>query len=222
VTAIRRSPEGARLRRIAGPRDARVLVLLLHGGTEDGNDRAVPLWWPPALRMAQFAPALRRTDPGAAVFLLWNAVKGWADGTPPVRDARWALDELAGTYPGTPIVLLGHSMGGRAGVRVLGTPAVAGLVGLAAWLPADEPSPARPADGQRAPLVLIHGAGDGEVPITEARRWANSAGRGNTGEAPPVRFVTIPHGEHTMLRQASLWHRLAARGVGWVAAGSDN
>ena len=36
----------------------------------------------------------------------------------PVHDAKWALTQLRDQHRGAPIALLGHSMGGRAALRV--------------------------------------------------------------------------------------------------------
>ncbi|WP_051266691.1 alpha/beta hydrolase [Nakamurella lactea] len=214
MTATQRSADGARLRRLAGPADPDRIVLLLHGGDEGINRRRVPLLWPPALRMALFAPTLLRADSRRAVYLLWNAQQGWDDGGPPVRDARWALAQLRDRCPGRPIVLVGHSMGGRVGARVLAETGVAGMVGLAAWLPAGET--ASPPVGRR--VMLVHGAADRTVPAADGARWARRAA---TGPPDAVPFLRLTDGEHTMLRGWASWHRLAARGVGWVAAGAS-
>lgn len=199
------------LRRLAGPAGPPdTVVLLLHGGDESANTARVPPWWPPALRMLAFGPAIRRARPAAAVYLLWNAGKGWSQGGPPVRDARWALGELRRLHPGTPIVLGGHSMGGRVGARVLADPDVAGLVGLAPWLPAGEPVP----DLTGRAVVLLHGEADRTIAIADTRQWAARAG----GQGC-VNFLAIDGGDHPMLRHFFRWHRLAARGVVTIAAG---
>lgn len=42
-------------------------------------------------------------------------------------------------FGATPVVMLGHSLGGRAAVRSAGAAGVRGVVALAPWLPEDEP-----------------------------------------------------------------------------------
>ena len=88
---------------------------MLHGGqqnsTDDVSDRHAS-WW----RLALMARGLRRfaRKNDLSLHLLQYRVRGWngSDDPAPVRDARWALDRLQDRYPGVPVVLVGHSMGG--------------------------------------------------------------------------------------------------------------
>jgi alpha-beta hydrolase superfamily lysophospholipase len=116
-------------------------VLVLHGG-KAGSRAPVTgrsLSW-------QRAAALGRTlgrslhDEGVAVRLLRYRSVGWnGDGAEKVADAHWALDEVGGSLGDLPVVLVGHSMGGRAACRVADHPQVRGVVALAPWLPPDDP-----------------------------------------------------------------------------------
>jgi pimeloyl-ACP methyl ester carboxylesterase len=55
---------------------------------------------------------------GTAIWLLRNRVRGWNEpDQDAVRDARWVLGELRRHHPEAAIVLVGHSMGGRAALR---------------------------------------------------------------------------------------------------------
>ena len=55
------------------------------------------------------------TAAGPAVHLLRYRYRGWnASAADPVLDTTWALEEIASRHPGGPVVLVGHSMGGRA------------------------------------------------------------------------------------------------------------
>jgi pimeloyl-ACP methyl ester carboxylesterase len=116
----------------------RAAVLVLHGGQEESTapaTRRYPAYW----RMIPFARDLSRA-PGVAVWQLCNTYRGWNEpDRHPVTDARQALDELRRTYPDVPVVLVGHSMGGRVGLRVADDPAVAGVCALAPWTPEGEP-----------------------------------------------------------------------------------
>lgn len=116
----------------------RAVVLVLHGGQETSK-RPATRWYPAYWRMIPFARALRRV-PGLAVWQLCNTYRGWnAPDLDPVADARQALDELRRTHPDVPVALVGHSMGGRVGLRVADDPAVAGVCALAPWTPEGEP-----------------------------------------------------------------------------------
>jgi alpha-beta hydrolase superfamily lysophospholipase len=60
----------------------------------------------------------------------------------PLRDASWALDEIAQRLGRRlPTCLIGHSLGGRAALLSVGAPRVRSAVALAPWvLPTDMPS----------------------------------------------------------------------------------
>src|SRR3954451_3412657 len=92
---------------------------------------------------------------GLSTWLLRYAVRGWNGGAP-VADARWALDEVRRELGDVPVVLLGHSMGGRTAVHVADDPSVVGVVALAPWLPAGEGIAAL----SGTPLVAAHGRRD--------------------------------------------------------------
>lgn len=113
------------------------VALVLHGGrahsTESGENSRLA-----RLRMLPFARAL--TGSGVAAYLLRYRFRGWnAPRKDPVRDAHWALEEIARRHAGTPVVLVGHSMGGRAALTAAGAPNVIAVSALAPWLDASDP-----------------------------------------------------------------------------------
>ncbi|GAA3048188.1 alpha/beta hydrolase [Streptomyces roseofulvus] len=178
-------------------------VLLLHGGRADGLE-APPFPNLPALRMRPFAEALRRAARGRAVLVAEGRYRhrGWnGERADAARDAESALAALRDRFGQIPVVLVGHSMGGRAALAVAGDPAVRGVVALAPWCPPGEP--VAHLAGRR--LYLLHDETDR---VTAARdSWAfvtraREAGADATG-------VPMPVGGHTMLRGARLWHRRA-------------
>lgn len=127
-----------RLEPVGAPR-ARpaAVVLVLHGGqahsTESGERKGLAY-----RRMLPFARTLARRGP--AVYVLRYRVRGWNS---PARDAlvdaRWATAALVERHPGVPVVLLGHSMGGRAALAAAGAPNVAAVCALAPWLDGSDP-----------------------------------------------------------------------------------
>ncbi|MCS0637785.1 alpha/beta hydrolase [Streptomyces sp. LP05-1] len=183
------------------PEAPRGAVLLLHGGRADGLGPP-PLVNLPGFRMRPFGSAIRRAPGGDGVLLgsVRYRLRGWnGDRADPVRDAREALAELE--FDG-PVVLVGHSMGGRTALRAAADPRVRGVVGLAPWCPPREP--VAHLAGKR--VLLLHDEADR---VTAARgSWAFLDRAGRAGAL--ARGVVMPAGGHTMLRGAADWHRLAA------------
>jgi dienelactone hydrolase len=191
-----------------GRHPSEAVVLVLHGGRELSTDpvRARQL---AVLRMIPFARRIARRGAGrVAVARLRYASRGWnaAAGSPaPVADAEWALQQLTERFPGLPIGLVGHSMGGRTALRIGGHPQVRGVVALAPWLPASEP--VSQLAGRR--VLLMHGSADR---MTSPAGTAAYAGRIEAADAA-VSLVTVYGEGHAMLRRAQLWHELTAQYV---------
>ena len=191
-------------------RAVRGVVLMLHGGRASSHDpvRSTNTSW---LRMLVLQRRLAgpANAAGVAVELLRYAERGWnADSGSepgPVRDGRWALRQVAERYGGVPVVLVGHSMGGRAVCRLADAHGVDGLVALAPWLAPGEPVNA--ARGQR--LMLAHGSMD---------RWTSPAGslewsvRAREVGAQVARFE-LPMVGHFMFARAGEWNGLVRRGT---------
>jgi dienelactone hydrolase len=191
-----------------GRRRAEAVVLVLHGGRELSTE-AVQARQLAVLRMIPFAHRIARRGGGrVAVARLRYASRGWnaSLGSPaPVADAEWALRQLTERFPGLPIGLVGHSMGGRTALRVGGHPQVRGIIALAPWLPGREPV------GQLAGrrVLLMHGSADRMT--SPAGTEAFAARLEAAGAA--VSLVSVAGEGHAMLRRAPLWHELAAQFV---------
>ncbi|GHJ37138.1 alpha/beta hydrolase [Streptomyces sp. TS71-3] len=114
----------------------------------------------------------------------------------------------AGGASGIPVVLVGHSMGGRAALSVAGAPGVRGVVALAPWCPLDEPV----AHLSGRTVFLLHDPADR---VTKAAgSWAFGERARDAGAH--VHTVEMPAGGHTMLRGARNWHRLTAQAVATI------
>ena len=187
----------------------RAVVLVLHGGMEHNLD-PVGRFQPAALRMVPFARAMRL--PGVEVWQLRYRVRGWNDEQrSPVADAQWALEEVRRRHGALPVVLLGHSMGGRAAVNVLDDPSVVGLVALCPWLPTET---ADAAAGRR--VVVAHAVDDTTTSPEQSLRWATSA----AAVAASVSYVAVLGSGHSMLRRPRVWHRLARDAVAGMLLGA--
>jgi pimeloyl-ACP methyl ester carboxylesterase len=203
---------GAELRGHVPP-DPVGVALVLHGGAV--SSRVPVAWWRlPVLRMVPFASTLtRRSGDDLVVLRLKNRVRGW-NGTrqDPVRDARWALDRIRRALPGVPVVVVGHSMGGRVALHLSADPDVVGVAALAPWVESDVRQPRR-----GVAVLLMHGSDDH---VTDPRRTEVLARRyADTGV--DLRYVTVEGGTHTMLKNAALWHDTVADFVTDVLFGPD-
>ncbi|HJQ43500.1 MAG TPA: alpha/beta fold hydrolase [Jatrophihabitantaceae bacterium] len=185
----------------------RAVALVMHGGRETStapvNARQLSV-----VRMIPFARALRRKGgaDGLAVARLRFAVRGWnGEARSPVADATWAIEQLTERFPGVPIVLIGHSMGGRTALYLAGHRSVVAVVALAPWI--EEGDPIGQLAGRR--LLVVHGARDR---VTSPKRSARLADRAKTLGAT-VTYVSVPHENHAMTRRPLLWHRRVANYV---------
>jgi len=191
------------------------VVLVLHGGraasTAPVRSRQLAV-----LRMRPFAAALERAGRkgGLAVARLEYLLRGWNGAKQsPVADTRWALDELSRRFPGAPIAIVGHSMGGRTAVYVADHPAVRAVVALAPWLEAGDP--VAPIAGRR--LLVVHGDRDRITSPRASAAYARAAER----VAQSVSYVAVTGEKHAMLRRASVWHRLTTEFVLAVICGKQ-
>lgn len=179
----------------------RGIALFCHGGTatsvEPPREFALSL-----VRMRAIEQSVRRNGGhrGLATALIRYRVAGWnGPAADAFADVRWAIGQLRAEHgPEVPIVLVGHSMGGRAALRAGGDEQVAAVCALAPWTP-----PGEPVDQLRGTVVtILHGRGDRWVP---ARLSADFALRARAAGVQVARFTTA--GGHSMLRGAERWHR---------------
>ncbi|MFD4791506.1 alpha/beta fold hydrolase [Streptomyces sp. NPDC058459] len=176
-------------------------VLTLHGGRANDVSVSRP-WHLAALRMRPVLRAVATGLPPDGILLgeVRYRQRGWNDGAA-AADVQRALTELRERFGPVPVVLVGHSMGGRAALQAAAHPAVRGVLALAPWLPATEP--AVHLRGQR--LVVLHGDADRITGSDDSVRFVL---RARTAGAH-AGMVMITGAEHAMLRRLTTWHRLA-------------
>jgi alpha-beta hydrolase superfamily lysophospholipase len=181
---------------VLGPANgARTVVLVLHGGrvTSEAPARRGPAW----ARMLPFAWGVARATRGerVAVWLLRYRVRGWnGPSADPVRDARSALLEARRRHPGAQIIVVGHSMGGRAALRLRADPDVAGVCALAPWIEPDDPT-----QPSRTPVLIAHGDRDRITNPATSKAFATRIG---------ATFTPVPGDTHAMLHQPAVWQQL--------------
>ena len=154
--------------------------------------------------MRPFAASLHRNGArhGLEVWSVRYQVRGWnGEQASPLADVTSALEEVRRRHGDIPVVLVGHSMGGRVAMRLAGEKGVVATVGLAPWLPDGEP--VEQLAGRR--VLLVHGERDGVTSPRATKRFAERAAR----VASHVDLVIVRGERHAMVLRSRTWHRLA-------------
>jgi dienelactone hydrolase len=138
---------------------------------------------------------------GASTWLLQYRERGWNGGSDRIADARWALDEVRHELGAVPVVLLGHSMGGRTAVRVADDSSVLGVVALAPWLPQGEPVDALTGKTLRA----AHGRADRITSFRATQAYVERA----SAAADSATLTDMGRVGHYMFRRVDAWNGFA-------------
>jgi dienelactone hydrolase len=185
------------------PAGVTAVALVLHGGRERSHAEvkasSLAAW-----RMRPFARdfAAKGGARGLAVWSLRYRVRGWnGSERSPVADASWALDEIARRHGDVPVVLVGHSMGGRTAVHVADHPLVTAACLLAPWLPAD--SPYETVTGRA--VLVVHGRLDTTTSPRASLQWSRQAAT----VTDRIWRVEVRRERHAMLWRSAVWHRLS-------------
>lgn len=197
-----------RLMTTPAPGEARGVVLMLHGGQETNHnpvENKHASWWRMALIAKAVRPFAARHD--LALVLVQYRKRGWNEDTDPdpVRDGRWALEHIRDAYPGLPVVVVGHSMGGRTACRIADDGAVVGVVALAPWLPKGEPNGSIAGKALR----VIHGTRDRWT----SARWSKDYVARSQGLASSATWTSMPGVGHFMLRRVKAWNRFVEQSL---------
>ncbi len=199
-----RPAQRSRVLPATGP--TRAVVLVLHGGKADSLRASRP-WHLSAVRMQPFGRALHDElgAQGVEVRTVRYRYRGWNGAqASPVHDARQALNRVRGDHAGVPVVLLGHSMGGRTALRVADDASVHGVTALAPWLPDGEPVRVH-----GVVVHLAHGRTDRWTDPGATVRWAERA----RPVAADLSLTLLDGTGHFMLRRPAAWSALARAGV---------
>lgn len=207
IRSVKRSTQAPDLVVRPARGETKAVAIVLPGGRADSFD-PTDVRQLAVVRMAPIARMLARRAgrDGLAVWMVRYRYRGWnGEQMSPVADTRWALDEVRRRHGDVPVVLVGHSMGGRTAMRAADDVSVRAALGLAPWLPDDEP-----AEHVRDRIVLIaHGNIDTVTSPRTARRFARRA----EAVAAQVGFVTVYGDMHAMLFRWRAWHRLSMQFV---------
>ena len=146
----------------------------------------------------------KRHAPTLAVHVLRYRYWGWNDPDADTStDTAWALDRIRARYGSVPVVLVGNSLGGRAAFAQAGDPSVTTVVGIAPWLPPQDP--ADQLAGRR--VLIIHGTKDhSDAPAD----WSLSFGRRARAAGGTVARFVAPGAGHMLLSRANDWGPLTA------------
>jgi pimeloyl-ACP methyl ester carboxylesterase len=179
------------------------IAVVAHGGHEVSTQPSSSLQLS-VLRMIPVARAIRFAVQGSGIVVSRPRfrVRGWnGDQASPVGDLTLLLDDIHGRLGDVPVIVVGHSMGARAAMRVAGHPAVSAVAGLAPWLPPGEP--VTQLAGRR--VLLVHGSADSITPPADT--WAYA---GRARDVTSISVIEVSRGDHPMIRRAPLWHAIAA------------
>lgn len=218
-----------RLISVSTPSRAEAVAVVLHGGAARESRPAVRPAQLSVLRMVPVATRLARAGRGRlAVLRLLNSSRGWDSRRTPVDDVRWALAEVGQRFPGVPVALVGHSLGGRAALLGAEESAVRVTVALNAYVyPTDLPD----LRGRR--LLFVHGDRDRVASAAHAASVARHLGSapesdpGSDPESDPatttqVGFISVRGATHAMLRRRLVFERSATDFVAATMLGDDS
>lgn len=191
----------ARLVDAGVPARPEAAVLVQHGGASRPGSPEVSPAQLSVLRMVPVARRISRAGRGRlAVHRLINSSRGWDAAHTPVDDVRWALARLRERHGDQPVVLVGHSLGGRAALLAGGADGVRGVVALNPWVYPDDD-----ADLTGRRVLVVHGTDDRVASLERVRTVVATLRR-----RTDVELREVPGGQHAMLRHGRAFEGAAA------------
>jgi alpha-beta hydrolase superfamily lysophospholipase len=178
----------------------RALALVLHGGKDRSRAEVTrrSLSWQRGAALARTLARHAHAD-GLAVRMLGYRTVGWnGDGADKVADVGWALDRVRDEVGPVPVVLVGHSLGGRTACHSADRDVVLGVVALAPWLPPDDPVAALA--GKE--LHAAHGRRDRITRAADTRAYVARA----TAVARATSFTDMGDRGHYLLSGIHAWN----------------
>lgn len=194
----------ARLIDVRTPSDPVGVVIVMHGGASRRQRMMVS---PAQLSVVRMIPVARRIARAGrrrlAVVRLLNSYRGWDSHHTPLDDARWAIEQVRERWPGRPVALVGHSLGGRGALLAARHEAVTTVVALNPWVYPDDgaPLPGRS-------VLVVHGDQDRIASLSRARQVAERLSR-----SADVTVRVVEGGKHAMLRHGRVFETAAAEFV---------
>lgn len=184
----------------------RPVVLVLPGGA-DRSTLPYHRLAPQALRMYPFTASIAATFRDRVVVAQARYdVVGWnRDQASPLAPARRQFDALREQHPDSPVLLIGHSMGGRVASHLAADPAVSGVLAFAPWW--ETGSTRRIHAGTR--VVAIHGTADTMTSAASTQRAVTAL----QARGVDATFYPVADGGHAMLDHIPLWQKAALRFV---------
>jgi dienelactone hydrolase len=189
---------------LASDGETTAVAMVLHGGKEASlvPDDLAQL---AAVRMRPFASMLHRRGRahGLAVWTVHYRYRGWNGAQQsPVADTRWALEEVRRRHGDVPVVVVGHSMGGRTALAVGGDSSIRGVCALAPWTESGDP--VKQLSG--GTVLIAHGSLDKVTSPRGSRAFARRAAQ----VAARVGYIVVRGDQHAMLFRWRTWHRIAS------------
>jgi dienelactone hydrolase len=204
VSATEQGERAPAVEVLAADGETTAVAMVLHGGKETSLV-ADDLGQLAAVRMRPFASMLHRRGRahGLAVWTVRYRYRGWnGEQRSPVVDTEWALDEVRRRHGDIPVVVVGHSMGGRTALAVGGDPSIRGVCALAPWTQAGDP--VRELAG--GTVLIAHGSMDRVTSPRGSREFA----RRTAQVAARVGYILVRGDQHAMLLRWRTWHRIAS------------
>ncbi len=106
---------------------------------------------------------------------------------------------MRAAYPGVPVAVVGHSMGGRVALHLGEEPGVRLVVALAPWIEPGDPRP-----GPDCRTVVVHGDRDVICGLSRSRALVEQL----RAQGRAATLVRVARSDHAMLVRARLWTRL--------------